>query len=58
MLEREFLPEGGLSPNPLLHMGMHMAIHEQPQANRPAGTGHCAGNCWSALIRRMIWSTG
>jgi hypothetical protein len=36
MLEREFLPEGGLSSNPFLHMGMHVAKHEYPQANRPA----------------------
>jgi len=35
-LEREYLPEGGES-NPFMHMGMHIAIHEQLGANRPAG---------------------
>lgn len=35
-LGREYLPEGGES-NPFMHMGMHIAIHEQLNANRPAG---------------------
>lgn len=35
-LEREYLPEGGES-NPFMHMGMHIAIHEQLGADRPAG---------------------
>lgn len=35
-LGREYLPEGGES-NPFMHMGMHIAIHEQLGANRPAG---------------------
>lgn len=32
----EFTPESGQS-NPFLHMGMHIAIREQAQADRPAG---------------------
>jgi len=35
-LDREFTPEGGQS-NPFLHMGMHIAIHEQLSTQRPAG---------------------
>lgn len=35
-LGREYLPESGES-NPFMHMGMHIAIHEQLSANRPAG---------------------
>ncbi len=35
-LERDYTPEAGQS-NPFLHMGMHIALHEQLQANRPAG---------------------
>ena len=35
-LGREYLPEGGES-NPFMHMGMHIAIHEQLGSNRPAG---------------------
>ncbi len=35
-LAREFSPEGGQS-NPFLHMGMHIALHEQLSTNRPAG---------------------
>lgn len=35
-LSREFSPEDGQS-NPFLHMGMHIAIHEQLSTNRPAG---------------------
>jgi hypothetical protein len=35
-LGREYLPESGES-NPFMHMGMHIAIHEQLNANRPAG---------------------
>ncbi len=33
---KEYLPESGES-NPFMHMGMHIAIHEQLSANRPAG---------------------
>ncbi len=35
-LEQEYLPEGGES-NPFMHMGMHIAIHEQLGSDRPAG---------------------
>ncbi|MFC1750286.1 DUF1841 family protein [Pseudomonadota bacterium] len=33
---KEYLPESGES-NPFMHMGMHIAIHEQLGSNRPAG---------------------
>ncbi len=33
---KEYLPEQGES-NPFMHMGMHIAIHEQLGSNRPAG---------------------
>ncbi len=35
-LAREYLPELG-ETNPFLHMGMHLAIHEQVSTDRPAG---------------------
>lgn len=35
-LGKEYLPEAGES-NPFMHMGMHIAIHEQLNADRPAG---------------------
>jgi hypothetical protein len=35
-LEQDFSPEQGQS-NPFLHMGMHIAIHEQLSTNRPKG---------------------
>ena len=35
-LSREYTPELG-ETNPFLHLGMHIAIHEQLGANRPAG---------------------
>lgn len=35
-LNREFNPDSGES-NPFLHMGMHLAIREQVQLDRPAG---------------------
>jgi hypothetical protein len=35
-LGREYTPEMG-QVNPFLHMGMHIAIHEQLGSNRPAG---------------------
>lgn len=35
-LNRDFDPETGES-NPFLHMGMHLAIREQVQTDRPAG---------------------
>lgn len=33
---RDYLPEMGQT-NPFLHMGMHIAIHEQLNSDRPAG---------------------
>ena len=35
-LSRDYLPESG-ETNPFLHMGMHIAIHEQLSTNRPTG---------------------
>ena len=35
-LGKEYLPEMG-ETNPFLHMGMHIAIHEQLSTDRPAG---------------------
>ncbi len=35
-LDRDWLPEQGES-NPFLHMGMHIAIHEQLTTDRPPG---------------------
>jgi len=34
--QQEFNPESGNS-NPFLHMGMHIALHEQTSTNRPTG---------------------
>ncbi len=34
--QAEFTPEQGQT-NPFLHMGMHIALREQAQSNRPAG---------------------
>ena len=36
----EFTPEQGQT-NPFLHMGMHIAIREQVNTNRPAGIRDC-----------------
>lgn len=36
VLSREFDPEGR-QVNPFLHMGLHIALHEQLQTDRPAG---------------------
>jgi hypothetical protein len=33
---RDFTPEGGQS-NPFLHMGLHLAVREQVDTNRPPG---------------------
>ena len=38
--QADYLPELGQS-NPFLHMGMHMALHEQISTNRPAGIREC-----------------
>ena len=35
-VEAEFLPEGG-AQNPFLHLGLHLAIREQVNTDRPAG---------------------
>lgn len=35
-LGRDYLPEAG-ETNPFLHMGLHLAIHEQLTTDRPAG---------------------
>lgn len=35
-VDKDFTPEGGQS-NPFLHMGLHVALHEQLAADRPAG---------------------
>ncbi|MBZ4195102.1 MAG: DUF1841 family protein [Candidatus Contendobacter sp.] len=35
-LSREYLPEMGQT-NPFLHLGMHIAVHEQLGSNRPPG---------------------
>ncbi len=37
-LALEFTPDAGAT-NPFLHMGMHIAIKEQVQTDRPAGIG-------------------
>ena len=36
VLDKDWLPEGG-ETNPFLHMGMHIALHEQLSIDRPAG---------------------
>lgn len=35
-LDKDYLPEQG-ETNPFLHMGMHIALHEQISTNRPEG---------------------
>jgi hypothetical protein len=35
-LARDYLPESG-ETNPFLHMGLHLALHEQLESDRPAG---------------------
>jgi hypothetical protein len=35
-LEASYSPEGGQT-NPFLHMGLHLAVREQVQTNRPPG---------------------
>jgi len=46
-LEQEFQPETGHS-NPFLHLGMHIAIHEQLGSRRPPGIN----DIWSELSKR------
>ena len=38
--QADYLPELGQS-NPFLHMGMHLALHEQISTNRPSGINAC-----------------
>lgn len=38
--QADYLPELGQS-NPFLHMGMHLALHEQISTNRPSGISEC-----------------
>ena len=47
-LGREYTPEMGQT-NPFLHMGMHIAIQEQVQTDRPAGIRAA----WLALARKL-----
>lgn len=35
-MDKDYLPESG-ETNPFLHLGLHIAVREQLQANRPAG---------------------
>jgi len=46
---KEYLPENG-ETNPFLHMGMHIAIHEQLSTNRPAGI--------ASLFQQLIMQSG
>jgi hypothetical protein len=48
-LTREYLPESG-ETNPFLHMGMHLAIREQVETDRPRGIRE--------LYRRMLVHVG
>jgi len=46
---KEYLPENG-ETNPFLHMGMHIAIHEQLTTNRPAGI--------ASLFQQLVMQSG
>ena len=46
-LDKDWLPEGG-ETNPFLHMGMHIAIHEQLSIDRPPGIKAA----YEALLRK------
>jgi hypothetical protein len=48
-LARDYLPESG-ETNPFLHMGMHIAIHEQLSTDRPAGI--------AALFQQLVMQAG
>lgn len=67
-LGRDFLPEMGES-NPFLHLGMHIAIHEQLSTNRPdgirqihqelstkMGDEHDAEHTMMECLGEMIWA--
>lgn len=45
---KDYTPEGGES-NPFLHMGMHIAIHEQMSTDRPAGIR----DVYQALLNKL-----
>ncbi|MGI9332885.1 MAG: DUF1841 family protein [Gammaproteobacteria bacterium] len=47
VLQREFLPDGG-AVNPFLHLGLHVALHEQVATDRPAGVREL----YAAIARR------
>jgi len=47
-IDKDYLPEEGQS-NPFLHMGMHLALREQINTNRPAGIQQC----FAALTARI-----
>jgi hypothetical protein len=48
-LDRDYLPESG-ETNPFLHMGMHIAIHEQLSTDRPMGI--------AALFQQLVMQAG
>jgi len=65
--ERDFHPEIG-EPNPFLHLGMHIALHEQISTNRPAGitetfqrltnklaNAHDAQHAMMECLGEMLW---
>lgn len=62
-LEADFSPEGGVE-NPFLHLGLHLAIREQVNTDRPAGIAHIhaqlVGSFGSALAaeHRMLEALG
>ena len=66
-LNKDFDPEAGES-NPFLHMGMHLAIREQVQTDRPAGIKavyeqqlrkrqdpHPVEHAMMECLARMLW---
>jgi len=66
-LERDYLPETG-DTNPFLHMGMHIAIHEQLVTDRPngissafqqlvmnSGDAHAAEHIVMECLGEMLW---
>ncbi len=68
VLERDYTPESGES-NPFLHMGMHLAIHEQISTDRPEGIArlykkalkkvgdiHEAEHRLMECLGQMLWS--
>lgn len=48
-LQRDYLPETG-DTNPFLHMGMHIAIHEQLSTDRPTGI--------AAAFQQLVMNSG